>query len=129
MAEPARASQPRGESRERSDTAHGGRRFETQSVDELLERFETSRQGLTDVQAKQRLEEYGPNALEEKRVNPVLRFLGYFWLAWMLVEDEAKLLVYRHLERSGAEVQDTPAASRAADAPAAQHVAQQTPRA
>jgi H+-transporting ATPase len=60
--------------------------LEDKSVDELFEELESSKKGLTEEEAKQRLEHYGPNALEEKRVNPLLKFLGYFWgpIAWMI---------------------------------------------
>jgi H+-transporting ATPase len=45
-----------------------------------------SLQGLTTEEAKQRLQQYGPNALEEKKVNPLRQFLGYFWgpIPWMI---------------------------------------------
>jgi len=37
-------------------------------------------------EARKRLEEYGPNALEEKKERPLLKFLGYFWgpIPWMI---------------------------------------------
>ncbi len=43
-------------------------------------------QGLSSAQAKERLEQYGYNALEEKKVSPLLRLLGYFWgpIPWMI---------------------------------------------
>lgn len=42
--------------------------------------------GLADTEAKSRLVKYGPNALEEKKESPLLKFLGYFWgpLPWMV---------------------------------------------
>ena len=36
-------------------------------------------QGLSNEEAAQRLTQYGPNALEEKRVSTLRRLLGYFW--------------------------------------------------
>jgi H+-transporting ATPase len=60
--------------------------LESKSIDALYEEFDSSKGGLSETQAKQRLERYGPNALGEKRVNPVLKLLGYFWgpIAWMI---------------------------------------------
>ena len=42
--------------------------------------------GLTSGQAQQLLQQYGENALREQRVNPLLKFLGYFWgpIPWMI---------------------------------------------
>ncbi len=43
-------------------------------------------QGLSSAEAAARLQRYGPNALEEKRVSPLRRLLGYFWgpIPWMI---------------------------------------------
>ena len=43
-------------------------------------------QGLSSTQAAERLQRYGPNALEEKKTSPLLRLLGYFWgpIPWMI---------------------------------------------
>ncbi|MCB1149679.1 MAG: HAD-IC family P-type ATPase, partial [Chlamydiia bacterium] len=42
--------------------------------------------GLTSSDAAARLLQYGPNALTEKRLNPFLQFLLYFWgpIPWMI---------------------------------------------
>ncbi len=47
---------------------------------------ETPMQGLSSAQAAERLEQYGPNALQEKKTSPLLRLLGYFWgpIPWMI---------------------------------------------
>ncbi len=46
----------------------------------------TKVQGLSSAQVKERLEKYGYNALEEKKVSPLLKLLGYFWgpIPWMI---------------------------------------------
>jgi H+-transporting ATPase len=46
----------------------------------------SSPQGLTQVEAQKRLAQYGPNEIEEKKVNPLLKFLTYFWgpIPWMI---------------------------------------------
>jgi H+-transporting ATPase len=50
------------------------------------ERMNSSSDGLSQAEAERRLAQYGPNALEEKKVNPVLEFLSYFWgpIPWMI---------------------------------------------
>jgi H+-transporting ATPase len=50
------------------------------SYNELLER------GLTSSQVNQLREEYGLNEIPEKKKNPLLAFLGYFWgpIPWMI---------------------------------------------
>jgi H+-transporting ATPase len=52
----------------------------------LYEALDSSPQGLSDEEARRRLEHYGPNAIQEKRVSPLLKFLGYFWgpIPWMI---------------------------------------------
>ncbi len=42
--------------------------------------------GLTSREAAERLKHYDPNALVEKKVSPLLKFLGYFWgpIPWMI---------------------------------------------
>ena len=54
--------------------------------DELFKKFATSGDGLSREEAKKRLAEFGPNALPEKKMNPVLKFLMYFWgpIPWMI---------------------------------------------
>jgi len=51
----------------------------------LDKRYDKIRQ-VTAAQVRERLEKYGPNALEEAKFNPVLKFLSYFWgpIPWMI---------------------------------------------
>jgi len=46
---------------------------------ELLKRLGSSPEGLSQDEAQRRLSEYGYNELAEKKTNPVLKFLSYFW--------------------------------------------------
>ena len=54
--------------------------------------------GLTSAEAKRRLEQHGPNALEEKTENPLLKFLGYFWgpIPWMIEAAAALSAIVGH---------------------------------
>jgi H+-transporting ATPase len=53
---------------------------------ELFEALEASPEGLSEDEARARLERYGPNALEEKAESTLRKFLGYFWgpIPWMI---------------------------------------------
>jgi H+-transporting ATPase len=56
------------------------------SIDDLLKRLRASRGGLSGEEAGKRLEQYGPNAIPEKKQNPLIKFAGYFWgpIPWMI---------------------------------------------
>ena len=54
-------------------------RSEDLPVSELMEQMGSSQQGLSNPEAQERLTRYGYNELVEKKVNPVLKFLSYFW--------------------------------------------------
>ncbi len=53
---------------------------------EVEKRLNTSPDGLTQAEAKKRLAQYGPNEIEEKKTNALLKFLRYFWgpIPWMI---------------------------------------------
>ena len=59
---------------------------ENLSVEEVARQLESGDQGLSAVEAQQRLAQFGRNALEEKKVSPLVRLLGYFWgpIPWMI---------------------------------------------
>ena len=59
---------------------------------------ETSRQGLSSAQAAERLQKYGPNALQEKKTSTLLRLLGYFWgpIPWMIEVAAVLSAIDRH---------------------------------
>jgi H+-transporting ATPase len=46
----------------------------------------SSPDGLTQAEAEKRLAQYGPNEIEEKKTNLILKFLSYFWgpIPWMI---------------------------------------------
>ena len=53
---------------------------------ELQARLGSSPDGLSQAEAQKRLTQYGPNEIEEKKTNPLLKFLTYFWgpIPWMI---------------------------------------------
>jgi H+-transporting ATPase len=53
---------------------------------EVEKKLGSSPDGLTQAEAAKRLTQYGPNELEEKKTNPFLKFLSYFWgpIPWMI---------------------------------------------
>ncbi len=68
-------------------------------VDELFERLQSSATGgLSTAEATKRLATYGPNALEEKKVSPLLGFLRYFWgpIPWMIEVAAVLSAIVRH---------------------------------
>jgi len=57
------------------------------SLDKLEAKLGASpEKGLAKAEADKRLGQYGPNEIAEKTVNPVLKFLSYFWgpIPWMI---------------------------------------------
>ena len=53
---------------------------------ELQSKLRSSPNGLSQDEAKKRLAKYGPNEIAEKKDNPYLKFLSYFWgpIPWMI---------------------------------------------
>jgi H+-transporting ATPase len=53
---------------------------------EVEKKLHSSPDGLTQAEAEKRLAQYGPNEIEEKKTNLVLKFLSYFWgpIPWMI---------------------------------------------
>ncbi len=56
------------------------------SADEAAKRLDTSLSGLSSEDVPARLEKYGRNEIVEKKRNPLLKFLNYFWgpIPWMI---------------------------------------------
>ena len=53
---------------------------------ELQAKLGSSPDGLSQAEAQKRLTQYGPNEIEEKKTNPFLKLLSYFWgpIPWMI---------------------------------------------
>ena len=60
--------------------------LKTLAMAEVERRLASSPEGLTQAEAQKRLTQYGPNEIEEKKTNPILKFLSYFWgpIPWMI---------------------------------------------
>lgn len=56
------------------------------SLEELLNKLSTEKSGLSNFEAKKRLEEYGQNEITEEKVNPLIKFFKYFWgpMPWLI---------------------------------------------
>jgi H+-transporting ATPase len=56
------------------------------SLEEVFEKLSSSQEGLSSAEAKERLQKYGYNEIQERKVNPVKKFLRYFWspIPWMI---------------------------------------------
>ncbi len=60
--------------------------LKTMPLAEVEKKLGSSSEGLTQAEAQKRLTQYGPNELTEKKTNPILKFLSYFWgpIPWMI---------------------------------------------
>jgi H+-transporting ATPase len=64
----------------------------------LQERLGASPDGLSQAEAQKRLLQYGPNEITQKKTNPFLKFLTYFWgpIPWMIEAAVVLSAVARH---------------------------------
>ena len=55
-------------------------------LNEVWAKLEASPNGLSQSEVDKRLAHYGPNEIEERKANPFLKFLSYFWgpIPWMI---------------------------------------------
>ncbi len=60
--------------------------LESLPLAEVEKKLGSSPDGLTQAEAAKRLTQYGANEIEEKKINPFLKFLTYFWgpIPWMI---------------------------------------------
>jgi H+-transporting ATPase len=65
---------------------------------EVEKKLGSSADGLTQSEAQKRLAQYGPNEIEEKKTNELLKFLSYFWgpIPWMIETAVILSAVDRH---------------------------------
>jgi len=71
-----------------------------EAAGEVFSQLETSPDGLSEAAAADRLEQYGYNELQEKRVPAWRKLLGYFWgpIPWMIEAAAALSAVVQHWE-------------------------------
>lgn len=74
--------------------------FKEMTVEEVFENLDTDSTGLSDDQVQERIKEFGTNQLEEKKVNPIIKFLSYFWgpIPWMIEVAAILSAVIHHWE-------------------------------
>ena len=67
-------------------------------MSELQAKLGSSPDGLSQAEAQKRLTHYGPNEIEEKKTNLLLKFLTYFWgpIPWMIEAAVILSAVARH---------------------------------
>ena len=60
--------------------------LQTLPMPEVERKLGSSPDGLTQAEAQKRLTQYGPNEIKEEKINPILKFLTYFWgpIPWMI---------------------------------------------
>ena len=60
--------------------------LKTRPLADVEKQLGSSPDGLTQAEAQKRLAQYGPNEIEEKKANPLLKLLSYFWgpIPWMI---------------------------------------------
>ena len=56
------------------------------SFEELFKKLSSNKKGISSSEAQKRFQEYGPNEISEKKVNPIVKFLKYFWgpMPWLI---------------------------------------------
>jgi H+-transporting ATPase len=67
-------------------------------IEELKKELKTSSDGIDPHDAEERLKNYGYNEIPEKKVNPFLKFLTYFWgpIPWMIEAAAVLSALVRH---------------------------------
>lgn len=81
-----------------NDQANGKDDLKTLPLPEVEKKLKSSPGGLSQAEAQKRLAHYGPNEIEEKAINPFLKFLSYFWgpIPWMIEAAVILSAVARH---------------------------------
>ena len=79
----APATKPRSKSESKPEPKTDLQTLPLPEVEKLLG---FSPDGLSQAEARKRLTQYGPNEIEEKKTNPILKFLSYLWgpIPWMI---------------------------------------------
>jgi H+-transporting ATPase len=69
------------------------------SIDQLFKDLSSSKKGLSASEAEKRIQEVGPNEIVEKKVNPIVKFLLYFWgpIPWMIEAAAIMSIIIHHM--------------------------------
>ncbi|MFW9984337.1 MAG: plasma-membrane proton-efflux P-type ATPase, partial [Candidatus Odinarchaeota archaeon] len=72
----------------------------TDSAKDIMKTLSTSSKGLSSEEASKRIQVFGLNEIIEKKKNPFLKFLGYFWgpIPWMIEVAAILSAVIQHWE-------------------------------
>jgi len=70
------------------------------SIDELFQELSSNEKGLSASEVEGRLQQYGYNEIAEKKINPLLKLLSYFWgpIPWMIEVAAILSAVVHHRE-------------------------------
>lgn len=77
-----------------------GRELGNLPLEVVKSRLDASGDGLSHAEAQARLKQYGFNELPEEKVNPIIKFLSYFWgpIPWMIEVAAILSAVLHHWE-------------------------------
>ena len=80
------AGQPRAPESKSGSKRDANDDLKTLPIAEVEKILGSSPDGLSQAEAQKRLTQYGPNEIEEKKTNALLKFLTYFWgpIPWMI---------------------------------------------
>jgi H+-transporting ATPase len=92
------ADQPKAPESNPGSKANANDDLKSLPMPELQAKLASSPDGLSQAEAQKRLIQYGPNEIEEKKTNPFLKFLTYFWgpIPWMIEAAVILSAVARH---------------------------------
>ena len=98
-----KADAPKADDGTKADASKGAVKVptDTGTIQEALTKFKSSiEHGLTQEEAASRLKQDGPNAIEEKHISPLKRFLTFLWgpIPWMIEIAAVLSAVVRHWE-------------------------------
>ena len=73
------------------------------SIEELFKKFSSSEKGISNSAAIDRIKDYGYNEISEEKVNPLIKFLSYFWgpIPWMIEVAAILSAIINHWEDFG----------------------------
>jgi len=92
------AKQPKASISKPGSTSNAKDDLKSLPLPEVEKKLGSSPDGLSQAEAQKRLTQYGPNEIEEKKTNPFLKFLTYFWgpIPWMIEVAVILSAVARH---------------------------------